>query len=289
MVLRGSPNPYGASAGRDAEEIPTLHIEPNTPPANAIPPSHEPTVTGRDFHEWKSPGHKSPELTRISTSSIGHSREEGDHHVHYPPSASIHTHEANRTDNAPSRATITHPATGEPIPRTQHQILTALAVGAPLIASVVSSCTSVICADLAAALGNEPMDRPAKASAVVGLLWCALVTSLGSTMTAVAGLAMHAGYHDSHVGVTKRIVRFLRRWRDERRAARREERRHVEGQPQDHEHVKHSIHLDVRPPSPVLSAVTDGHRDLHLIASFRAAVVSARPHLISSWASLSPS
>jgi len=93
-------------------------------------------------------------------------------------------------------------------------------------------------------------------------------------MTAVAGLALHAGYHDSHVGVTKRIVRFLRQWRDDQKAAKRGQH------PAAHDtHGRPSIHLEVRPVSPVLSAVTDGHKEQHLVASFRAAVVSARVSL----------
>ncbi|KAF8965561.1 hypothetical protein BDZ97DRAFT_767218 [Flammula alnicola] len=130
---------------------------------------------------------------------------------------------------------------------------------APLIASVVSSCTSGICADLTAVLGADPMTRPVRASVVIALLWCALVTSLGATMTAVAGLAMSAGYHDGHVGVTKRIVRFLRQWHASR----------PRSLPRHQEH-------EMRPPSPALSAITDMHRSQHATASFRAAVVSAR-------------
>lgn len=131
----------------------------------------------------------------------------------------------------------------------------------------------MICADLTSALGNDPHSRPARASVVVALLWCALVTSLGSTMTAVAGLALHAGYHDSHVGVTKRIVRFLRQWRDDRKA--RKNAQHVEAQ----ERSGTDVHVDIRAVSPALSAVTDGHREQHLAASFRAAVVSSRVSL----------
>lgn len=91
-------------------------------------------------------------------------------------------------------------------------------------------------------------------------------------MTAVAGLAMHAGYHDSHVGVTKRIVRFLRQWRKDRKAMKR--KREVE----THQHVT-DVRVDSRAASPALSAVTDGHKEQHMIASFRAAVVSSRVSL----------
>ncbi|KJA27986.1 hypothetical protein HYPSUDRAFT_792007 [Hypholoma sublateritium FD-334 SS-4] len=144
----------------------------------------------------------------------------------------------------------------------QSNILGALSIGAPLIASVVSSCTSGICADLTAILGADPLTRPARASAVIALLWCALVTSLGATMTAVAGLAMSWGYHDAHVGVTKRIVRFVRQWQASRR-------QHSATFANVREH-------ETRPPSPALSAITDLHREQHVMASFRAAVVSAR-------------
>ncbi|KIY44669.1 hypothetical protein FISHEDRAFT_61713 [Fistulina hepatica ATCC 64428] len=170
--------------------------------------------------------------------------------------------------------------------QSQQQILTALAIGgdtsimylseqisvkAPLIASVVSSCTSVICSDFTAALGDDPMSRPARASAVVTLLWCAMVTSLGSAMTAVAGLSLHAGYHDAHVGITKRVVRFLRQWRRERRARRQSlsmaHMAHVDGG---------RLHPPSRPAPEVLSALTDDKREQNTLASFRAAVVSVR-------------
>ena len=81
-------------------------------------------------------------------------------------------------------------------------------------------------------------------------------------MTAVAGLAMSSGYHDAHVGVTKRIVRFVRQWQASRRHP---------GTAYVHEHEH-----DIRPPSPALSAITDTHKEQHAMASFRAAVVSAR-------------
>ena len=120
-------------------------------------------------------------------------------------------------------------------------------------------------------MGDDPHDRPAKASVVVALLWCALVTSLGSTMMAVAGLAMHAGYHDSHVGVTKRITRFLRQWRKDRKVLKNnngvETHLRVSDAPET---------LQARAASPALSTLTNGHKEQHLIASFRAAVVSSR-------------
>ncbi|KAF8196563.1 hypothetical protein BJ912DRAFT_955664 [Pholiota molesta] len=144
----------------------------------------------------------------------------------------------------------------------QTNILGALSIGAPLIASVVSSCTSAICADLTAILGTDPLNRPARASAIVALLWCALVTGLGATMTAVAGLAMSAGYHDHHVGVTKKIMRFLRQWHANRRQS-----RASFAEMREHE---------IRVPSPALSVITDTHKSQHAMASFRAAVVSAR-------------
>ncbi|KAF8075027.1 hypothetical protein FPV67DRAFT_1475769 [Lyophyllum atratum] len=252
--------------------VPSLHLVPNTPPAS---PLHGKETSGTTQHMMNGEYYDrksydllaDPELGRTSTSSRGHF--EHDRHVHYPADASNHSH--GDRDLAPSRASMDYRAPSEPIPKTQYQILSALAVGAPLIASVVSSCTSVIAADFASVMANDPIARPAKASVAVTLLWCALITSLGSTMTAVAGLALHAGYHDSHVGVTKRIVRFLRQWRDDRKAAKRGQ--HLAAHDT---HVRSSIHLEIRPVSPVLSAVTDGHKEQHLVASFRAAVVSAR-------------
>lgn len=95
-----------------------------------------------------------------------------------------------------------------------------------------------------------------------------MLTSLGATMTAVAGLAMHAGYHDAHVGITKKIVRMLRRWRRARK-----------GLP-DHVEVRsRGSGVGVRSGSPaptVLSAITDGHRGQHAAVSFRSAVVASR-------------
>lgn len=246
---------------------PTLQVVPNTPPAGPLNSKGTSGTTNGDYYDRKSHDLLAElELGRALTR--GHPESGG--HVHYPADTSEHNH-SDREENAPSRASKKYHAPSEPTPKTQPQILTALAVGAPLIASVVSSCTSVISADFTSALGNEPAARPAKASVAVTLLWCALITSLGSTMTAVAGLALHAGYHDSHVGITKRIIRFLRRWHDERRAAKRGR------QPVAQDvHVRSSVHLEVRPVSPALSAVTDAHTEQHLVASFRAAVVSAR-------------
>lgn len=91
-------------------------------------------------------------------------------------------------------------------------------------------------------------------------------------MTAVAGLAMHAGYHDSHVGVTKRIVRFLRsRWKHEvpRGPA---ELPHHEGIANG----KRTRSPSPYPPQSMLSAITDTHKETHAFAAFRAAVISAR-------------
>ncbi|GLB34276.1 hypothetical protein LshimejAT787_0111600 [Lyophyllum shimeji] len=173
----------------------------------------------------------------------------------------------------PDRSSSGYHAACGPVPKTQPQILTALAVGAPLIASVVSSCTSVISADFTAALGNDPSGRPAKASIAVTFLWCALVTSLGSTMIAVSGLALHAGYHDSHVGMTKRIVRHLRRWRDELRAAKGGRQSQAAGQDVD---VGSSMRLEARPHSPAVGAMTDDLTEQQLHASFCAAVIAAR-------------
>lgn len=81
-------------------------------------------------------------------------------------------------------------------------------------------------------------------------------------MTAVAGLAMSSGYHDAHVGVTKRIVRFVRQWQASRR--------------QRSAAFAHAREYETRPPSPALSAITDTHKEQHAMASLRAAVVSAR-------------
>ncbi|KAF5329137.1 hypothetical protein D9758_017156 [Tetrapyrgos nigripes] len=245
--------------------LPSFNVVPSTPPANTEQREERaPTTayaTNRDYYDQKS-------------EEVLAAEDQDSRHVHYPPDASTDGHHTHQ-EEAPSRLSMQN-RPREPVPKTQHQILTALAVGAPLIASVVSSCTSVISADFTSALGDDPSARPAKASAAVALLWCALITSLGSTMTAVAGLALHAGYHDSHVGVTKRIVRFLRQWREEHKAAR---RRSQQSQTLEAPYVaeyRSSMHLDVRPMSPALSAVTDDHRDQHMVASFRAAVVSAR-------------
>lgn len=95
-----------------------------------------------------------------------------------------------------------------------------------------------------------------------------MLTSLGATMTAVAGLAMHAGYHDAHVGITKKIVRMVRGWR-----------RAQKGLP-DHEEVRNrwsSVGARSGSPAPTaLSAITDGHRRQHAAVSFRSAVVASR-------------
>ncbi|KAK7677734.1 hypothetical protein QCA50_019286 [Cerrena zonata] len=245
MSQENAPIPFDP----ESHFLPSINVIPTTPPANQSQEHTHPTFT--DVYDGKS-----DEL--LDTGLQSRTSTEHNRHVHYPSDTIAR--------DGPSRLSTIH---HDPVPNTQQQILTALAVGAPLIASVVSSCTSVICADLTSALGDDPHSRPAKASAVVALLWCALVTSLGSTMMAVAGLAMHAGYHDSHVGVTKRIVRFLRQWRKDRKALKR--RQEVETG-----HYDTDVHLNVRAVSPALSAVTDGHKEQHAMASFRAAVVSSR-------------
>ena len=52
--------------------------------------------------------------------------------------------------------------------------------------------------------------RPPTAHATVALMWSGIITSMGSTMMAVAGLAMAAGYHESHAGLTTWIAKLLR-------------------------------------------------------------------------------
>ncbi|KAF5385149.1 hypothetical protein D9615_001085 [Tricholomella constricta] len=131
----------------------------------------------------------------------------------------------------------------------QTQILLAIVVGAPLIASVVASCLSVVVDDFASSLGEDPLARPARASAVITLLWCSVLTSLGSTMIAVSGLAMHAGYHNSHVGVTEKITRVLREWRRTRSGS----------------------------PAPTISSmIMDRRRSQYAAVSLRASVVASR-------------
>ncbi|KAF9052417.1 hypothetical protein BDZ89DRAFT_1125849 [Hymenopellis radicata] len=185
-------------------------------------------------------------------------------HVRRPPSSSDH-----REDPTYLHASFTPAHRQEGIsPSAQTQILTAIIVGSPLIASVVGSCLSVIVADFATSLSEDPHARPARASAVITLLWCSMLTSLGSTMTAVAGLAMSAGYHDNHVGVTKKIVRMLREWK-----------RAGKGLPNHSESSRRYSGVEARPGSPaptILSAITDRHRDQYAAVTFRAAVVASR-------------
>ena len=52
--------------------------------------------------------------------------------------------------------------------------------------------------------------RPPTAQATVALMWSGIITSMGSTMMAVAGLAMAAGYHESHTGLTMWIAKLHR-------------------------------------------------------------------------------
>lgn len=129
---------------------------------------------------------------------------------------------------------------------------------APLVASVVGSCLSVIVSDFTATLGTDTLARPARASVVVALLWSSMLTSLGSTMTAVAGVAMFAGYHDRHAGITKTIVRKIRQWR---------------GLGPKQERISNRA---ASPVPTVLSAITDAHRDQHAQIAFRAAIVASR-------------
>lgn len=144
--------------------------------------------------------------------------------------------------------------------------LTLLPIQAPLIASVVSSCTGAISNDFDVALDADPHTRPVSASVIIALLWSAQLVSLGSSLTAVAGLALDAGYHDHRQSLVTRISSVFKPWISQR---------HSPSAAQD-DSLAHNLHaaLEVpRGPSPIMS---DAHRRMHNHVSFSAAVVSAR-------------
>ncbi len=144
---------------------------------------------------------------------------------------------------------------------TTQSILTFVIVQAPLIASVVVSCISAMRDEISAAFGDDIRSRPPSAQIIFALMWAATVTSLGSTMIAVAGLAMASGYHDSHVGITKTIIRKIRAWR-----------RRLKKAPATQEPDVNQIRI----PSPVPTVATIQKKERHALAALRAAEVSAR-------------
>ncbi|KAL4249004.1 hypothetical protein ABKN59_006396 [Abortiporus biennis] len=156
-----------------------------------------------------------------------------------------------------SPASILHPENQTGV-ATNGNTLAALSIGAPLIASVVISCLSVMRDEISARFGDDIPSRPFSAKATFALMWAATITGLGSTMIAVAGLAMEAGYHDSHVGVTKTIARRLRAWRMRRKS----------------NHIGEEEHI--REPSPARTVATALKKERHAVAALRAAEVSAR-------------
>lgn len=89
-------------------------------------------------------------------------------------------------------------------------------------------------------------------------------------MSAVAGLAIAAGYHDSHVGVTKLVVRRFRVWRRRHGGIRHEERGIGEG-----EEGRRSRPVSVQ-SGPMPSIVTVERIKQHHRGALRAAEVSAR-------------
>ncbi|THU91030.1 hypothetical protein K435DRAFT_909932 [Dendrothele bispora CBS 962.96] len=257
--------------------IPILNVIQNTPPADAHgrkPPdtiSQVQYLTNGEYYDRKSKELLGSEGQKRLSAEHG-----SDRHVHYPPdsNASIHDHTWYRED-APSHASASFRPHSEPVPKIQHQILTAFAIG--LLSSHPAPASSLST--------SPPLSTPIPLPVPLKLL------SLSLSSSTVSGLAMHAGYHDSHVGVTKRIVRFLREWREERKAAKR--KNSMIAAPDNHHHnhtvaisevqatkptTGSAMHLDGRIPSPVLSTVTDDHREQHMIPSFRAVqvVVSAR-------------
>ncbi|KAI0795964.1 hypothetical protein C8Q75DRAFT_744604 [Abortiporus biennis] len=159
-----------------------------------------------------------------------------------------------------SPASILHPENQTGV-ATNGNTLAALSIGAPLIASVVISCLSVMRDEISARFGDDIPSRPFSAKATFALMWAATITGLGSTMIAVAGLAMEAGYHDSHVGVTKTIARRLRAWRMRRKS----------------NHIGEEEHI--REPSPARTVATALKKERHALAALRAAEVSARVSL----------
>lgn len=135
-------------------------------------------------------------------------------------------------------------------------------VQAPLIASVVVSCLSVMRDEIESVFGDDVRSRPLSAQITVALMWAATVTSLGSTMIAVAGLAMAAGYHDSHVGITKTIIRKIRRKQ--------------ERMPRALSNIHASDGCQNRAPSPANTFATTFKKERHSLAALRASEVSAR-------------
>ena len=135
-------------------------------------------------------------------------------------------------------------------------------VQAPLIASVVVSCLSVMRDEIESVFGDDARSRPLAAQITIALMWAATVTSLGSTMIAVAGLAMAAGYHDSHVGITKAIIRKIRRKQ--------------ERMPRALSTVHTSDGHQNRAPSPANTFATAYKKERHSLAALRASEVSAR-------------
>jgi len=140
---------------------------------------------------------------------------------------------------------------------------------------VVVSIMAVVQAELVAAFPNDtPVDRPARTQAVLSLMWGAVITSLGSTMSAVAGLAMAAGYHDSHVGLTKLIVRRIRAFGHRNKPRPDEEE---EAQAEELRSPMSDVHVDVsRATTPGPSIVTQNHEYQHSLAAHKASEVSTR-------------
>ncbi|KAJ3478145.1 hypothetical protein NLI96_g9972 [Meripilus lineatus] len=202
-----------------------------------------------------------PGIQLMTNGDIDEDRDQSQSHPKTHVQTSSHV---IHVDSQSYRASSPIPEVPPSRPGEQGNVLAALSIGAPLIASVVVSCLSVMRDEIESVFGDDVRSRPLSAQITVALMWAATVTSLGSTMIAVAGLAMAAGYHDSHVGITKTIIRKIRRKQ--------------ERMPRALSNIHASDGCQNRAPSPANTFATTFKKERHSLAALRASEVSARDH-----------
>ncbi|EIM90741.1 uncharacterized protein STEHIDRAFT_144307 [Stereum hirsutum FP-91666 SS1] len=193
---------FPADADVESQRTTSMSLERDFPVQN-----HVPLEVGQGSNGNGSGRRRTVEGTRRGFGHRGRSVDTAQERLHV-----IETMATTSYPPTPPVPAKTRRINGQDTPEQPGLALSALAIGAPLLTSVIISTFSIIQAELSSAYpspSTTPHSRPASAQACITLMWSAMMISLGAALISVAGLAISAGYHDSHSGVTRTVARWF--------------------------------------------------------------------------------